>query len=228
MAENKKPAKPNLWERTVNVVSPKRAQEAFEKRLKRQTGGGGKKDGAGGARMAATGYGNSGASTTLNSLIGWIVGGGSAEDDIDLHGALLRKRARDLYTGGGLGRSGPATLSTSVVGWGIQPKPKIDGEALQMSDEACDEWERTALKEFKLWAESRMCDAQRQQTFYEMQQLAFLSMLISGDVFVLFGMKENSRTPYQTTLRLIEADRVSTPDGELGESESKELDGGGL
>ena len=227
MAENKKPEKPNLWERTVNVVSPKRAQEAFEKRLKRQTGSGGKKDGAGGAKMAATGYGNSGASTTLNSLIGWIVSGGSAEDDIDLHGALLRKRARDLYAGGGLGRSGPATLSTSVVGWGIQPKPKIDGEALQMSDEACDEWERTALKEFRLWAESKMCDAQRQQTFYEMQQLAFLSMLISGDVFVLFGMKENSRTPYQTTLRLIEADRVSTPDGELGESESKELDGGG-
>lgn len=220
MAQRDKPVKPNLWERALYVAAPGKAREAFERRAARH----GQSDRA---KMAATGYGNYGASTTLNSMIGWIVNGGSAEDDIDLHGATLRKRARDLYAGGGLARSGPATLSTSVVGWGIQPKPKIDGEALQMSDEACDEWERKTLREFKLWAESRMCDAQRQQTFYEMQQLAFLSMLISGDVFVLFGMKENSRTPYQTTLRLIEADRVSTPDGSLGESESSELDSGG-
>lgn len=178
-------------------------------------------------RMAASGYGNHGASTLLNSLVGWLVGGGAAEDDIDLHGALLRKRARDLYAGGGLARSGPATLTTNVVGWGIQPKPKIDGELLGMSDEACDEWERKALKEFKLWAESCMCDAERSKNFYTMQQLAFLSELMSGDVFVLFGMKENKRNPYQFTIRILEADRVSTPDSSEGESESRETESGG-
>ena len=44
-----------------------------------------------------------------------------------------------------------------------------------------------------------------------MQQLAFLSMLVSGDCFALFGMKPNKRTPYQTTIRILEADRISTP-----------------
>ena len=159
-------------------------------------------------------------------MIGWLVGGGGAEDDIDVHGALLRKRARDLYAGGGLARSGPNTLTTNVVGWGIKPKPKIDSEFLNLSDDARDKWERNTLREFQLWAESPMCDAERQQNFYGLQELAFLSMLVSGDCFGLFGMKENKRTPYQTTIRILEADRIGTPESN-GESLVTELDGGG-
>lgn len=186
----------------------------------------GKPSGQRGAISMAGGYGNHGASTTLNSMIGWLASGGSAEDDIDLHGSTLRQRARDLYAGGGLARSGPATLTTKVVGWGIRPRPNIDGEVLGMTDEACEEWERTTLREFLLWAENTMCDATRQQNFFEMQELAFRSELVSGDVFVVFGMKPNARTPYQTTIRLLEADRICTPDS-TGESTSQETAGGG-
>ncbi len=171
-------------------------------------------------------YGSHGASTTLNSLIGWIVNAGDAEDNIDLYSSTLRKRARDLYAGGGLARSGPQTLTLSVVGWGVLPKPKIDGEFLGLSDEAREEAERTILREFRLWAENTMCDAERQQNFYGLQQLAFLSMLMSGDVFALFGMKENRRTPYQTTVRLLEADRICNPESS-GDSESAETESGG-
>lgn len=214
---------PTLRERALFLFSPKRGNQVYSDRMKRERAEEAKDQ----VSMAATGYGNHGASTTLNSMIGWIVNGSGAEDDIDLHGATLRRRARDLYAGGGLARSGPKTLATNVVGWGIHPKPKIDGELLGLSDEACDEWERNTLREFKLWAENPMCDAERQQNFYAMQQLAFLSHLMSGDVFVLFGMKENKRTPYQTTIRLIEADRICTPESSGDESESKESEGGG-
>lgn len=175
------------------------------------------------ARMS---YGNHGASQTLNSMIGWILSGGAAEDDIDEYGSTLRKRARDLFTGGGLARGGPSTLTTNVVGWGIYPKPKIDGDFLGLSEEKREEAERSILREWKLWAENNFCDAERQQNFYGMQQLAFLSMLMSGDVFALFGMKPNSRTPYQITVRLLEADRICTPDSN-GESEITEADSGG-
>ena len=171
-------------------------------------------------------YGKHGASTTLNSLIGWITDPGSAEDNIDLFSSALRQRARDLYTGGGLGRSGPQTLSTAVTGWGIMPKPKIDSEYLGLSDEAAEETERAILREFKLWAESPMCDAERQKDFFDMQQLAFLSMLVSGDVFGMFGMKPNPRTPYQTTVRILEADRICTPDSS-GDSTSTATNSGG-
>ena len=94
-----------------------------------------------------------------------------------------------------------------------------------MSDEECQEAEKTILREFRLWADNPMCDAERQQNFYGMQQLSFLSMLMSGDVFALFGMKENKRTPYQTTVRLLEADRVCTPDSS-GDSISEDAENG--
>lgn len=212
---------PNFKERVLFLFSPKAGNKAYAERMKREAP---KADE--GPRQAASGYGAYGASSTLNSMVGWLVNGGAAEDDIDLHGSLLRQRARDLYAGGGLARSGPAALTTSVVGWGIQPKPKIDGQLLGMTDAECDEWERNTLREFKLWAENPMCDAERSKDFYTMQQLAFRSELMSGDVFVLFGMKANARTPYQTVIRILEADRISTPDTN-GDSESTETDGGG-
>lgn len=171
-------------------------------------------------------YGNHGASHTLNSLVGWLIDPGDAEDNIDLYSSTLRKRTRDLYAGGGLARSGPQALTASVVGWGIQPKPKIDGEFLGLSDDERVAAEQNILREFKLWAENTMCDAERQQNFYGMQQLAFLSMLMSGDVFALFGMKENKRTPYQTTIRLLEADRICNPESS-GDSVATELENGG-
>lgn len=216
--------KMNFRERAVYLVSPETGSRMFRERMQIEQRD--KLDRAAkGIYESATGYGNHGASTTKNSLIGWIVGGGSAEDDIDLQGSELRRRARDLYAGGGLARSGPATMTTSVVGWGILPKPKIDGKTLGISDEACAEWERKTLNEFQLWAENTMCDAERSKNFYSMQKLAFLSHLMSGDVFVVFGMKGNKRTPYKTVLRILEADRVSTPDTS-GDSESKEGDNG--
>lgn len=171
-------------------------------------------------------YGSHGASQTLNSMVGWIIDAGNAEDNIDLYSSTLRKRARDLYAGGGLARSGPETLTTSVVGWGILPKPKIDGDFLGMTDEAREEAEKTIAREFRLWVGNTMCDATRRQNFYGIQQLAFLSMLMSGDVFALFGMKENKRTPYQTTIRLLEADRICNPDSS-GDSEGTATDSGG-
>ncbi len=216
-----KKEKPNIAERALYLIKPEAGERAFAERMRREREA--RKDEI---VQSATGYGNHGASTTLNSLVGWLVGGGSAEDDIDLQGATLRQRSRDLYAGGGLARSGIATLTTSVVGWGIQPKPKIDGQALGLSDEQCDEWERNTLREFRIWAENPMCDAERSKDFNTMQQLAFRSQLMSGDVFALFGMKQNARTPYQTVIRILEADRVSTPDTS-GDSESKETDSGG-
>ena len=213
---------PTFRERALFLFNPKRGSEAYRERVKRER----EQEKAGETAAPRMSYGSHGASQTLNSMVGWIIDAGNAEDNIDLYSSTLRQRARDLYAGGGLGRSGPTALATAVVGWGIQPKPKIDGDYLGMTDEAREEAEQNILREFRLWAENTMCDAERQQNFYGLQQLAFLSMLMSGDVFALFGMEANKRTPYQTTIRLLEADRICTPDSS-GQSESKESDGGG-
>ena len=215
---------PTLKERALFLVAPKKGEQAYQARTRGEMTKGEPRA----EEMRASGYGNHGASRTMNSMIGWMVGGGSAQEDIDEHGNLLRKRSRDLYAGGGLARGGINTLRTNVVGIGVQPKPKIDGALLKMCDEACGEWERNTLREFRLFAENNMCDAERQKNFYALQKLAFLSMLMSGDVFAVFGMKENMRTPYRTTIRLLEADRICTPHSVGGDSEIKQLSNGGM
>lgn len=214
---------PTFRERALFLFNPQKGNEAYRERIKREREQESTDSKKAAPRMS---YGSHGASQTLNSMVGWIIEAGNAEDNIDLYSSVLRQRARDLYAGGGLGRSGPQALFTAVVGWGIQPKPKIDGDFLGLTDEAREEAERAIAREFRLWAENQMCDAERQQNFFGLQQLAFLSMLVSGDVFALFGMEPNKRTPYQTTIRLLEADRICTPDSS-GDSESKEADGGG-
>ena len=215
---------PTFRERALFLFNPARGNEVYRERIKRER----EQEAAEGqtAAVPRMSYGSHGASQTLNSMVGWIVDAGNAEDNIDLYSSTLRQRSRDLYAGGGLGRSGPQALFTAVVGWGIQPKPKIDGDFLGLTDERREEAERTIAREFRLWADNQMCDAERQQNFFGLQQLAFLSMLVSGDVFALFGMEENKRTPYQTTIRLLEADRICTPDSS-GDSESRETDSGG-
>lgn len=216
---------PNIRERMIYLFSPKRGNEAYSRRMEKEKQVSGTPTNEKNGPIMDS-YGSHGASSTLNALAGWITDPGNAEDSIDLYSSTLRKRARDLYEGGGLARSGPQTLKTSVVAWGIIPKPKIDGEVLKMTEQKKEEAERQIAREFKLWANNSMCDAERQQNFYGLQQLAFLSMLMSGDVFALFGMKPNKRTPYQTTVRLLESDRICTPDSS-GDSISQDLDNGG-
>ena len=150
--------KPTFRERALYLVNPKKGNDAYNARLRKERAQEAPKEPegqrrAGGPRMS---YGSHGASSTLNSLIGWIVDAGNAEDSIDLQSSKLRQRARDLYEGGGLARSGPETLTTSVVGWGIQPKPKIDGDFLGMTDDAREEAEQAILREWKLWADNTM------------------------------------------------------------------------
>ena len=204
-------AKMSFRERVVTFFSPEKGMSMYRERVK---------------HALASGYAYHGANKTKNSLIAWQTGGGSAEDDIDKQSTTLRVRSRDLYTGGGLGRAAPATMVTNVVGWGISPKPKPDLDVLGMSEQEADAWQKNTLREFNMWAKTPMCDASRQLNFWEMMELSFRSELVSGDDFVLMEHKPNLQNPYTLTLRLLEADRICTPET-TGESEAKNLDDGG-
>ena len=105
------------------------------------------------------------------------------------------------------------------------PKPAIDYEALGMTEEAAKEWEKTAKREFAFWAGGKFCDAAEKKNFYQLQSLAFRSMLASGDVVALLPMFESAGSPYTLHIQLLEADRLATPDS-AGESTSQETTGG--
>ena len=190
------------------------------------------------------GYGAAGASHTKRSVKGFTAQSGSPREDIDSNNGTMRQRCRMLYMSAPVATSGIKTNRTNTIGLGLKLNPKIDWEYLGITTEQAEEWEKNTKAEFKLWAGRKdSCDATGINGFYEMQQLAFISWLVSGDVFVLLKHAEvDGNHPYSLRLHVIEADRCSTPQSNAtyffsmteGEAENGnkiydgvEVDGGG-
>lgn len=160
------------------------------------------------------GYGAAGASYTRRALKGFTAESGSAREDIDNNNQTLRERARMLYMAAPIASSAIKTPRTNVIGLGLKMNPKIDREFLHITSKEAELWEKKVKAEFALWADDKKaCDATGMNNFYSMQQLCFISWLVSGDVFVLKKQKEPTTwQPYSLRLHVIEADRCATPE----------------
>lgn len=187
----------NVIDRVISFVSPNLALKRVSARQRLE--------------ILNQGYGNHGASTKKKSLVGWISRIGSVIEDVEYNIPKLRERSRDLYMGAPLATGALKNMRTNVIGSGLRLNAQIDYEYLGMTLEEADQWETKVEREFSLWADSIHCDAQRMNNFYELQQLAFLSWLMSGDCFVLLPAIPRINMPYDLRVQIIEADRVCNP-----------------
>jgi capsid protein len=165
----------NMFDRAIATLSPKTAvkREVARKQLE----------------VLNSGYSNYGASFEKKSMVGWNYGGGSSREDVEDNLPQLRERCRDLYMGVPLATGALKTYRTSVIGAGLTLKPKVDYEALRISEQQAEELEKQINREWNLWSDSVDCDAARLSNFYELQQLAFLNWTMSGDVLMETGRK---------------------------------------
>ena len=159
------------------------------------------------------GYGEAGASLRKKAVKAFNAPSGSPREDIDFHNSTLRQRARILYMSAPMATSAIKTNRTNVVGVGLRLKSRVDREVLGLSPEQAEAWQKTAEREFALWAENkRACDATGMNNFYGLQQLALISWLLSGDCIGVLKQYETSRMlPYALRVHLIESDRIATP-----------------
>ncbi|MMZ43902.1 Phage portal protein, lambda family [compost metagenome] len=157
------------------------------------------------------GYGDHGASRHKNSLKAWNPVG--ADADLDIHEPLerLRPRARDLFMGAALANGALKKQRTSIVGTGLVLKPTFDAEFLGLSEKEAEDLRKTIVREFSLWADKKHADADGMNDFYELQQLAFLSWLMSGECFALLPINKRRESLYDLRVKILEADRC--PDG---------------
>ena len=165
------------------------------------------------SRIMNKGYSHAGASYTKRALKGFKVSSGAPSEDIDANNYTLRQRSRMLYMGAPIATAALKRQRTNIVGSGLWLKSTIDRDALGMTKEQAEAWQRKVQAEFALWAERKQnCDATGLNNFYGMQQLAALAWPMSGDVFaVVKRAKATALAPYSLRLHLIEADRVRTP-----------------
>lgn len=159
-----------------------------------------------------SGYSESGASRVKKSMLGWLFSSQDADNDIVRHAEILRQRSRSLYMNAPIANGALKTIKSNVVGWGLRLNSQIDYETLKISRERAQEIERQIQKEFALWANKKeSCDAAAACNFYEMQSLALLSVLMSGDCFIALPVIKRKSSIYDLKLNIIEADRVYDP-----------------
>ncbi len=187
----------NFLDKTISFFSPKAGLNRMHAKKKME--------------IINSGYDNHGASAKKKAMQGWLTSTGSVIEDIEYNIDTLRERSRDLYMGAPIATGALKTMRTNVVGAGLRLNAQIDAEYLNMTVEEADAWETKVEREFALWADSITCDAQRMNNFYELQQLAFLSWLMSGDCMALLPMMPRTGMPYDLRVKIIEADRVCTP-----------------
>lgn len=196
MARRKTPIpKLGALERAIQMISPKWA-------LKREQ--------ARGALAFVGGY--TGASYR-ETMAHWMPGTGDADSDTVHDLRELRARSRDLVRNSPVAAGAIETDVAHVVGTGLTLQSRIDAELLGMDEDAAEEWQATTERWFKLWAESMFADAYGEQSFYELQDLAYRTADESGDGITVLASKQRAGWPFRLALQIIEADRVSNPDG---------------
>jgi lambda family phage portal protein len=190
-------AKASLLDRAIAMVAPIHA-------AKRQ-------DARAALALSATGGGYAGARIDMATLARYLPMAGSANTDQIRDLPMLRARSRDQMRNTPVALGAINTSVSHVVGTGLTYTPAIDGKFLGLDDEQAEAWGADTQRRFKAWGESTDCDIARRLNFYGLQDLAFRSMLESGDLFVLTPRIARAGTAARLALQLIEADRVCNP-----------------
>jgi lambda family phage portal protein len=101
-----------------------------------------------------------------------------------------------------------------VIGAGLQIQPRPDWRYIGITEDEAAEFTQAAIREFDMFAESLESDYTGQACFNEQQALLFIQALYDGDVFFALPWVPSKRAgwPYETTVRIIDADLVRNPD----------------
>lgn len=138
----------------------------------------------------------------------------SADDEILDSRDLIVGRARDLYRNHPVVHGAVDKIADAVVGSRLLLDAKPAHDLLKRNLEWAIGWALNAQAEFKVWAYSPRfdCDVARMNTFGQIMRTAFISRVVDGECFVLIRNRAG-RGRYTTCLELIDADRVTNPDG---------------
>ncbi len=153
-----------------------------------------------------------GASLNASEIASWHPFAGSADSDLLPELGTLVSRSRDLVRNHGVASGAIQTLTDNIVGTGLRLAARPDYVALGKSKEWADDWARQVESHWRTWAESTSCDAANSLTFAGLTIQVFRSSLLNGESLALPLWLPNRN--FATTLQLIEADRLSNPNGE--------------
>lgn len=153
-----------------------------------------------------------GASLSAKELLSWRPLRHSADMELDGELSTLVARSRDLIRNNGIASVAIQTLVDNVVGNGLKLVSIPDHRILGLDIDYLEEWARKVESLWRIWAESRFCDAARKLNFNSQTALIFRSVIENGEALALVLWRETKDCPFATCLQLVEPDRLSNPD----------------
>lgn len=157
-----------------------------------------------------------GASVTSPNIGLWRASLSSADSDILYDRDTLVARSRDLIRNDGAASVAVKRSADLVVGnrWVLAAKP--DAEQLGIDRTAARALGRQMEREFRAWAEDprKFCDRRRRLSFAGM--LTVMARQLGGaegECLGVMGFKKRPGARYQTTLEVVDPDRLSNPMG---------------
>lgn len=138
---------------------------------------------------------------------------GTADQDTLPNLEVMRAISRDMQRNEPLAGGAINTVVTNVAGTGLRLSAQVDRRALLdligASPDEAEAFEQAAEREWRMFCRREYCDVTRELSFGWMQELAFRSVLESGDV--LLHMAQAASGPFDFGVQLIEADRIRNP-----------------
>ena len=167
---------------------------------------------------------------TSDAMVHFQPPNGSADGEVLRNRRKVADRSRDLGRNNGWAAGGIAKEVDAVVGATFRPLLKPDWQALGLSPEWAAEFKQLVEARWRSYADDprKLCDTTRTQTAGQMFAMAYRNYLTEGEGIGLLGWDETR--PTHTTLRVIDPDLLSTPDGQPDTSRLRsgvELDGSG-
>lgn len=169
--------------------------------------------------MLALSGGYTGASIDRAALSRYMPRAGSSTRDVSADLPSLRARSRDQMRNAPIAVGALNTATSHVIGTGLSYTPAIDGAFLGLTDDEVKIWQDDVKRRYDAWAMSQDCDLSRTLNLYGLQELAFRSMMESGDTFVATPRIARAGRAARLALQLLEADRVCNPDGKPNSAE---------
>ena len=162
---------------------------------------------------------------------GWFGRGRSANADMIPGSDRLRAEQRDAAMNTPIAVAALGRMVTFTIGTGLMAIPAIDGEALGLTPEEVDAWQRRLALDFDAYMASKDVDAERKSTGYGLQAVAYRGTITSGDMVKLRVMPEDQPgRVHATAWKLIEADRLRNPptvaDGAIDPTTGRQIAGG--
>ena len=183
--ENK--IKPNVLDRAIAYVSPRKALVRSNARLRYEMSL--QFRGAEDSRLRAD----------------WIFGQSDPTPPSNER-SILRERSRDLLRNDPVATGAADTLGINIVGQGLQPQSRLRAEYLGISPEKARELQKQAEMVWQTW--KPFADSANRLDFDELQFLAMRKIVEDGEIIALPIMAGEKWRPLKRAIELLESDRL--------------------